>query len=84
MYEVIFDPDTIEYLKKLDRTVARRIWDKIMSTRSDPHHYFERMVGRNDFKLRIGDYRAIADIDRTSHKIEITLLGHRKKIYKRK
>jgi len=32
-----------------------------MSTKSDPHHFFERLVGRKDYKLQIGDYRAVAD-----------------------
>lgn len=55
-----------------------------MSTKSEPHHFFERLVGRNDYKLRIGDYRVIADINDSSKRIEITLIGHRKKVYKKK
>ncbi|KAF5424086.1 MAG: mRNA interferase RelE/StbE [Candidatus Methanocomedens sp.] len=68
----------------MDKILARRIWDKIMLTKSEPHHFFERLVGRNDYKLRIGDYRVIADINDSSKKIEIALIGHRKKIYKKK
>ncbi len=33
-----------------------------MSTKAKSHHFFERLTGRTDYKLRIGDYRAIADI----------------------
>ncbi len=84
MYEVFFDPEAFEFLGKLDKILARRIWDKIMLTKSEPHHFFERLVGRNDYKLRIGDYRVIADINDSSKKIEIALIGHRKKIYKKK
>ena len=83
MYEVIFDSEALEFLEKLDKKLAIRIWDKIMSTKSDPHHFFERLVRRKDYKLRIGDYRAIADINDSSKRIEITLVGHRKKIYKK-
>jgi mRNA interferase RelE/StbE len=53
MYEVFFDPEALEFLGKLDKTLAKRFWDKIMSTKSEPHHFFERLVGRNDYKLRI-------------------------------
>ena len=84
MYEVFFDPDTLEFLGKLEKTFAKRIWDKIMFTKSEPHHFYERLVGRKDYKLRIGDYRVIADINDSSKRIEITLIGHRKKIYKNK
>ena len=82
MYEIIFDPEALEFLAKLDKKNAKRIWDKVMSTKSDPHHFFERLVGRQDYKLRIGDYRAIADINDTSQRVEITLIEHRKKVYK--
>ena len=82
MYEIIFDPEALEFLGKLDKKNAKMIWDKIMSTKSDPHHFFERLVGREDYKLRIGDYRAIADINDTSQRVEITIIDHRKKVYK--
>ena len=84
MYEVFFDPEALEFVGKLDKTLARRIWNKIMLTKSEPHHFFERLVGRKDYKLRIGDYRVIADINDSSKRIEITLIGHRKKIYNKK
>jgi mRNA interferase RelE/StbE len=84
MYEVFFDPEALEFLGKLDKTLAKRFWGKIMSTKSEPHHFFERLVGRKDYKLRIGDYRVIADINDSSKRIEITLIGHRKKIYNKK
>ncbi len=83
MYDIIFDPEALEFLEKADKKIAKRIWDKIMSTRSNPHHFFERLVGRQDYKLRIGDYRAIADINDTTKRVEITLIGHRKDIYKK-
>ncbi len=82
MYEVIFDPEAIDFLEKIEKQLAKRIWDKIMSTKENPHHFFERLAERQDYKLRIGDYRVIADIDDNKKRIEITLIGHRKNIYK--
>ncbi len=81
MYTLIFDPEAIDFLEKSEKKTAKRIWDKIMSSKQNPHHFFERLAGRKDYKLRIGDYRAIADIDDIKKKIEITLIGHRKNIY---
>ena len=82
MYELILDPEALDFLEKMDKKLGRRIWVKIQSTKKDPHHFFERLAGRDDYKLRIGDYRAIADIDDDIRRIEITLIGHRKNIYK--
>ncbi len=81
MYEVIFDPEAIEFLEKSEKQLRKRIWDKIMSTKQNPHHFFDKLTGRKDYKLRIGDYRAIADIDDKKKIIEITLIGHRKNVY---
>ena len=52
-----------------------------MSTKENPHRFFERLTGRTDYKIRIGDYRVIADIDDKNKKIEITVIGHRKNVY---
>ena len=82
MYKVIFDPEAIEFLEKAERRLAKRIWDKIMSTKENPHHFFERLTGRKDYKLRVGNYRIVADIDDNKKRIDITLIGHRKNIYK--
>ena len=83
MYEVVFDPEALDFLGKAQKNLARRIWDKIMSTKADPHHFFERLAGRDDYKMRIGDYRVIADINESAKRIEILMIGHRKKVYKR-
>ncbi len=62
MYDIVFDPEAIEFLEKSSKDLAKRIWNKIMSAKENPHHFFERLAGRPDYKLRIGDYRAIADM----------------------
>ena len=83
MYEIIFDPKVLDFLEKANIKLAKRIWVKITSTKTDPHHYFERLSGRKDYKLRIGDYRVIADLNDNEQRIQITLIDHRKNIYKK-
>ena len=80
-YGVVFDEEAIIFLERLPKEIRRRIYERIISTKENPFHFFERLEGRKDFKLRIGDYRAIADID--AEKIRITLIGHRKNVYKK-
>ncbi len=45
-----------------------------------PHH---RLTGRDEFRLRVGDYRVLYDFDVEKNRIELLFLGHRSKIYKR-
>jgi len=81
-YEVEFDEESIKFLEKQDFNIRKRIFNKIINSKTNPHRTFVRLEGRTDFKLRIGDYRAIADIDDTTKKIFITLIAHRKNVYK--
>lgn len=81
MYELRFDPDAIEFMQKTEKVIAKRIWNKLMAVKSEPHRYFIRLTSRSDYKLRVGDYRIIADIDDAAKIIEITFICHRSKVY---
>ena len=81
-YELIFDKKAAEYLESLDKETAKRIFNKIIASKKEPLNHFIRLSGRTDYKLRIGQYKAIADIDTNKKQIQITLIGLRKNIYK--
>lgn len=82
MYDIVFDEKAIEYLEKLEKKDRKRIFEKIVTTKKQPLHYFEKLTGRDEFKLRVGDYRVIADVNENTKKISILVVGHRKNIYK--
>jgi mRNA interferase RelE/StbE len=82
-YELIFDKKAAEYLESLDKETAKRIFNKIIQSKDEPLNHFIRLSGRNDYKLRIGQYRVIADIDLDKKQIQIILIGLRKNIYKK-
>ena len=81
-FEVKYSEESLFQLRGLDVPVAKRIIRKIESARSDPHRFFVRLVGRTEYKLRVGDYRVIVDIDENRRVIVVRSLGHRKKVYK--
>ena len=83
MYRLVFDDEAVEFLEKLPRDMRKRIFNKIISTKEKPLHFFERLSGRNDYRLRVGDYRVIADIDKRTMQIQVTLIGHRRNVYKK-
>lgn len=80
---MVADKKAVKELEKLPVDIQERIFQKIVDAKKNPFRYFEQLRGRNDYKLRVGDYRIIADINRTEERIEITVIGHRKNIYKR-
>lgn len=80
-YSLQIDTHAGKTLTKLPRDIAQRIFRKIQGSKENPNHYWTRLEGRTDYKLRIGDYRAIADIDHKRKLIQVTKIGHRREIY---
>ncbi|MFH1055711.1 MAG: type II toxin-antitoxin system RelE/ParE family toxin [Candidatus Altiarchaeota archaeon] len=80
-YTVKFDTDATEELVKLPHDISRRVYKKIIESKQDPYHYWVRLEGRTDYRIRVGDYRAIADIIENEKLIYVTKIGHRKTIY---
>ncbi len=80
-FEVIFDPEAIDFLNKLEKPIRERIYNKIMTSSENPYHFFERLAERPEYKLRVGDFRIIVEINQSSSRIEVTLIGHRKDVY---
>ena len=81
-YSVIWSPKSKEGLRGLGPETARRIIKKVVELELAPHHFLEKMTDVNCWKLRIGDYRILIDIDESNKKIEVLKAGHRKNIYK--
>ncbi len=81
-YEIRYDRKAAEYLESLPKEISKRIVKKASDAKENPMHFFEPLENRKDFKLRIGDYRLIADIDHHLKRIEVTLIDHRKRVYK--
>jgi mRNA interferase RelE/StbE len=84
MFAAIFSDEALSYLKKLDDKAAERILDKIDGSLAAPERFFKRLSGREEFRLRIGDYRAIARILVQEKKVFIISIGHRKNVYGKK
>ncbi len=81
-YEIIWDEKSSESLNKLENFVARRILKKIKELKDNPFSKdIKRLRGENSFRLRIGDYRIIFEIE--TDKILILKIGHRKNIYQK-
>lgn len=83
MHKLIFDEEAIKFLNKLPKNISKRIFKKIQDTKEKPHHYFLKLTNRQEYKLRVGDYRVIADINDSEITIYIITIGHRSNIYKK-
>ncbi|MEK6972569.1 MAG: type II toxin-antitoxin system RelE/ParE family toxin [archaeon] len=82
-FKLIFSEEASSQLKKMENIIAKRVLVKLDNTKEDPFQYFERLAGREEYKLRVGDYRIIAKIFPNENNIFIFSIGHRKNIYKK-
>jgi len=80
LWKIEYSRDAYRDLTKLDTIIAKRVLKKIESTRKNPRVYFKRLIGEDDYKLRVGDYRVLALLLDDST-ILIQRVGHRKNIY---
>ncbi len=80
-YEIIFSDKALKQLKKLDRNTQERIISSLERIRIRPENYVSKLVGDPGYKIRVGDYRIILDLDQTILKILVIKVGHRKNIY---
>ncbi len=80
-YEIVWDDKVREFLRKIHPPDAKRIINKVKNIVNDPHHYLETLVEIKSYKLRVGDYRVLIDINDNQKELLVVLIGHRKDIY---
>lgn len=83
IYSVEWHPNVKQFIKKLPKNIAERIVKKITLITTNPFHYLEHYEGENLYKLRIGEYRILIDVDFSEKILKIQVIGHRKNIYKK-
>ena len=83
IYRVKLHPKVNRFLEKCDKTLSERIKKKFRLLKENPFRYLEHYEGKDFYKLRIGDYRALIDVDNSRKIIFVRVLDHRSKIYKR-
>jgi len=82
-FEVIWSEHALRQLRKLDRSVAKRIFERVGELREDPLRGVQRMVNSPYYRLRVGDYRVFLDVERNLLRILVLKVGPRDSVYDR-
>lgn len=80
-WTVIWSKKSVKQLKKLDKNIARRIRDRVLEITDDPYKATKRLVNKELYSLRVGDYRVIMDLKRERLIIFVVSASHRKESY---
>lgn len=81
-YAVRWSKRAEQFLGKLPRQIAHRIVSKVNTMRDNPFRFLEHYEGAAVFKLRVGRYRLLVDVDLKANIISVRVLGHRRNVYK--
>jgi len=79
-FQIIWSESAANELRKMERTVSKRIFKKVSQLSKNPSHDVTKLVGVPYFRLRVGDYRIIIDIQKNKFQVLIIKVGHRKSI----
>ena len=79
--DIEWDQKAFKFLDKLQKDIAERILDKLEAVKEDPFRYLEHYEGEG-YKLRIGDYRMLVDVDFGKEIIIIQVFDKRGRVYK--
>ena len=70
-------------LSELPNASYKRVRDVIWSLKDEPRpHGCRKLVGREGWRIRVGNYRVIYEIDEIRHILTILHVGHRRDIYR--
>lgn len=79
-YRVLLHPKVASSLKKMDERTKKRIKEKLKTLEKRPESG-ERFFTGWFWKLRVGDYRVIYEINKKERQVIILFIGHRSKVY---
>mgnify|MGYP001590229259 CR=1 FL=1 len=83
MWSVVLSPDVQSFLTKQDKQIEIRLKKGLKKLECDnPFRFLEHFEGQDYYKFRIGDYRALIDVDYPQKLIQVQVLDHRSVIYK--
>lgn len=83
-YELHIERHAEKDLNKLEKTVFIQIVAKIKELAGNPHPQGSKKItgSQNDWRLRVGDYRVIYEIETKTRIIKIMRIKHRREVYR--
>jgi mRNA interferase RelE/StbE len=80
-HQIFFTDKAKKQLEKLEKVDQERIIKSLERIRIRPEAHITKLVGDPGYKLRVGNYRVILEIEKEKLIILVLLIGHRKNIY---
>lgn len=82
-WQVIWSEKSVKQLEKIDTKNAQKIYDLVLHCVENPFQIVTRLTNSPFYRLRVGNYRVILDLQQSKMIIFVVETDHRGKIYKR-
>ena len=82
-HTVVFTSSAARDLRRLPEGIRQRIVAALQGLANDPRPPgCVKLSGSDEWRIRVGDYRAIYHIDDTDRQVTVTRIGHRRDVYR--
>ncbi len=82
-YSVVIKPSAVKELESMPVKELRRIVGKIADLAKTPRPTgCVKLSGRDQYRLRQGDYRVVYAVDDERQLVEVVKIGHRREVYR--
>lgn len=78
---LLLHPKAALFLRKADPQTQKRIKDSLRGLEESPREKGERLKHSSFWRLKIGDHRAIYEVDEEERRVVVLFIGHRKRVY---
>ena len=82
-FKIEFSNQATKFIRNLSNDIKERIKKKFREIAENPFQYLEHFEGEDCYKLRIGDYRSLIDVDFDKKVLFVRVFDKRGRIYKR-
>ena len=83
MYEVIVSKSAQKSFSQLPQVMQERVLGVLERISLRPYAFVRKLAGSHAYRLRVGKYRLILDINEKANRIEVLLIGNRENIYEK-
>ena len=80
-FKVFLHPKAAKALEKIDAANKARIKAALKELAGNPEKAGKRLKLSDFYSLRIGDYRAIYEINKDKNHVVVLFVGHRRNVY---
>lgn len=82
-WQVIWSEKSVKQLEKIDKKDAQKIYDSILECVEEPFRVVIRLTNSPFYRMRVGKYRVILDLQQNKMIIFVVESDHRGQIYKK-